>query len=101
MAHDADKELLDYMSVDLNTSPALPTCPPSVGLDVDAGVAGVREALTSGVYSKDTPTDDQYRADGIPQTLDFEVKGGADPADHDGGSVDNGFLGRSRLLSER
>ena len=101
MAHDADKELLDQSSIDLNTSPNLPACPPTVGMDVDSLSSETKAALTRG-YQTDVPGKDQYAGDGLPQTLEFAGNSkGPDPAAVEGGPVDNGFLGRSKLLSER
>jgi hypothetical protein len=101
MPIDADKELLDESSIDLNTSPALPTCPVTVGMDVD-GLAGTTRAALDKGY-EDGPGKDSYMADGLPQTLEFSANGGKgpDPQAIEGGAVDSGFLGRSRLLSER
>jgi hypothetical protein len=100
MAHDANKEILDKSSIDLNTSPALPTCPPTVGLDVDSLSPATKAALTTG-YQTDAGGHDQYKGDGVPLTLEWAVKGGSDPLDTVAGDPTNGFMGRTTLLTER
>jgi len=99
MPIDVEKELLDRSSIDLNTSPNLPECPPAEGMSPDTLSAATKAALTTG-FQTDV-VKDTYKADGTPHTLEFEQSGGADPADHQGGDPTTGFLGRTSLLSER